>query len=115
MPSKEWKRSERNMADMLGGRRVPITGRQRGSAPDIEHDVFAIEHKYGQRILSSRLKEALEQAQASADHIKSEHKLSKIPLVTFEEKTAAGYPNIKGVFMTVENFIEFSQQGWHFG
>lgn len=102
------------MADMLGGRRVPITGRQRGSAPDIEHDVFAIEHKYGQRILSSRLKEALEQAEAASAHIKSKHKVSKIPLVTFEEKTAPGYPNIKGVFMTVENFIEFSQKGWHF-
>ena len=61
MSDKTWKNSERKMAEALGGQRIPVTGRIRGSAPDIEHDTFAIEHKYGQKILSSRLKTALDQ------------------------------------------------------
>jgi len=34
MPEKRWKRNEREIAKLLGGRRVPITGRK-GS--DIDH------------------------------------------------------------------------------
>ena len=28
----------------------------------------------------------------------------QVPIVTFEEATQAGYPNIKGVFMTLDTF-----------
>ena len=71
MSSREtWKASERRMASLLGGERVPVTGRGRGSAPDIEGVTWAgrrlsIEHKYGRRILSARLGEAIEQAKAA--------------------------------------------------
>lgn len=110
MPNKEWKRSERNMAEALGGRRVPITGRARGDVPDISHDDFAIEHKYGHRILSSRLKTALIQADAAAETL---HKAGgkHIPIVTFEEKSSPGYANIKGVLMTLETFKNLVGQG----
>ena len=101
--SKQWKESERKMAKELGGERVPISGRQRGYAPDIKHDRFAIEHKYGQRILSSRLKEALDQADASVIG-------DQFPIVTFEESTPAGYPNTKGVFMTLETFKQLTRK-----
>jgi hypothetical protein len=37
MSEKWWKRAERRIAEQLGGRRVPESGRQRGDAPDIEH------------------------------------------------------------------------------
>ena len=95
--SKQWKESERKMAKELGGERVPVSGRQRGYAPDIKHDKFAIEHKYGKRILSSRIKEALDQAEKSVVG-------NQLPIVTFEEVTDAGYPNTKGVFMTIDTF-----------
>ena len=101
--SKQWKESERKMAKELGGERVPVSGRQRGYAPDIKHDRFAIEHKYGQRILSSRLKEALDQSEASVVG-------DQIPIVTFEEVTDAGYPNTKGVFMTLETFKQLTRK-----
>jgi hypothetical protein len=34
---KDWKQAERRIADLLGGQRIPVTGRQRGDTPDIEH------------------------------------------------------------------------------
>jgi hypothetical protein len=65
-----WKASERRMAARMGGERVPVSGRQRGDQPDISGASIAgiplsIEHKYGQRILSARLHEALDQAEAA--------------------------------------------------
>ena len=54
----------------MGGTRVPVSGRQRGDQPDIAGATIAgiplsIEHKYGRRILSARLHEALDQAEAA--------------------------------------------------
>jgi hypothetical protein len=65
-----WKKSERRMAARMGGERVPVSGRQRGDQPDIAGATIAaiplsIEHKYGRRILSARLHEALDQADAA--------------------------------------------------
>ena len=62
--SKTWKEIERKVARFLGGERVPITGRIRGSAPDIEHDVLSIEGKHRER-LPFWLKDAMNQAEAS--------------------------------------------------
>ena len=45
MSEKAWKRSERRIAELLGGRRVPVSGRQRGATPDVEHDALSIEVK----------------------------------------------------------------------
>ena len=105
--SKQWKASERKFAKELGGEelgveRVPVSGRIRGYAPDIKHPLYAIEHKYGKRILSSRLKEALDQAEKSVVG-------DQVPIVTFEEVTQAGYPNIKGVFMTLDTFKDITK------
>ncbi len=61
---KPWKRTERRVADMLGGERVPVTGRQRGSAPDISHDWLSIECKH-RKTLPAWLFDALAQAEAS--------------------------------------------------
>ena len=46
MPDKAWKRAERTIAEMLNGKRVPVSGRQRGATPDIEHNDFSIEVKH---------------------------------------------------------------------
>ena len=58
------------MAARMGGIRVPVSGRQRGDQPDIAGASIAgiplsIEHKYGRRILSARLHDALDQAEAA--------------------------------------------------
>lgn len=60
-----WKRTERAVAHLLGGRRVPVTGRARGDVPDVEHERLAIEVKHWSR-LPARVVEALEQAEAAA-------------------------------------------------
>ena len=91
------------MAEALGGVRVPITGRQRGSAPDIAHSIYAIEHKYGGRLLSARLHEAVEQALASAVE-----QAGRIPLVTLEEHKPGRLKNECFVLMRLEDFLELT-------
>lgn len=65
MSEKGWKRCERKIAEILGGRRVPVSGRQRGDRPDIDHDVLSVEAKYRQSI-PKWLLDALQQAEASS-------------------------------------------------
>jgi hypothetical protein len=60
-----WKQAERRVAELLGGRRVPVSGRARGDSPEVEHPTLAIEVKSCRR-LPGWLEEALEQAEASA-------------------------------------------------
>ena len=42
---KDWKACERKVAALLGGKRVPVSGRARGHSPDIEHERLSIEVK----------------------------------------------------------------------
>ena len=87
------------MAEALGGTRVPVSGRGRGSVPDIEHTLFAIEHKAG-AVLSSRLQTALEQAKAAAVGTR------KTPLVTIDHSRPQDpRGNIKVVMMTLDDFV----------
>jgi len=60
-----WKRTERAIAATLGGQRIPVTGRQRGDAPDIMHDRLSIEVKHRQSV-PAWLTGAMAQAIASA-------------------------------------------------
>lgn len=64
MSNKTWKNVERRIADILGGERVPVTGRQRGSAPDISHTIYSIEVKH-RKSLPEWLHDAMAQANAS--------------------------------------------------
>ena len=57
----QWKATEREVAKRLGGRRVPITGRQRGDVPDVAHPVWSVEVKH-RRVLPSWLHTAMSQA-----------------------------------------------------
>lgn len=59
-----WKSVERAIAAYLGGQRVPITGRIRGSAPDVAHDWLSIEVKH-RRELPAWLYDAMMQAMAA--------------------------------------------------
>lgn len=62
---KDWKTAERRVAEELGGRRVPVSGRQREDAPDVEHPTLSIEVKSRKR-LPAWIRDAIEQAEASA-------------------------------------------------
>lgn len=78
MTDKTWKRAERTVADILGGVRVPITGRIRGSAPDIEHDWLSIEVKHRKR-LPEWIHDAMRQAEASV-------RGSQLPIAVLHEQ-----------------------------
>lgn len=79
MTDKLWKRIERQLAELFGGERVPITGRQRGDVPDIRHHLFSFEVKHRAN-LPGWLHDAMAQAILSMD----EH--HKIPVVVLHEK-----------------------------
>ncbi len=42
---RDWKQAERRIAAILGGRRIPVSGRGRGDNPDIEHPALSVEVK----------------------------------------------------------------------
>ena len=77
MSSGNWKAVERGVAKILGGERVPITGRQRGSAPDIAHKTFSIEVK-NRKSLPDWMHDAMAQAEAS---VRGE----QLPIAIFHE------------------------------
>lgn len=60
-----FKAMERRVAQALGGKRVPVTGRERGDAPDVEHELFSIECKQGARGLPAWFTEGYKQAIAA--------------------------------------------------
>ncbi len=62
---RSWKQCERRVAEILGGRRIPVSGRGRRAAPDIEHPTLSVEVKSRKR-LPAWIKDAVTQAEASA-------------------------------------------------
>ena len=96
-PTSTWKFWERWWALQLGGKRVPVTGRARGSAPDVEHDRYSIEVKYG-RVLSPRLTLGMHQAQAAAVGT------GKTPLLCITHKTAGK--------RDAENYVMLTLADW---
>ena len=63
MPDKPWKRTERTIAALLGGQRLPVSGR--GDRPDVQHPWLAVEVKH-RRTLPQWLLDALRQAEQAA-------------------------------------------------
>lgn len=80
-----WKAAERWWGLQLGGRRVPVTGRQRGDVPDVEHDRYSVEVKAG-KVMSPRLREGMAQAVASATN-------GKVPLLCVTHSVGPGKAN----------------------
>lgn len=62
---RNWKQAERRIAQILGGQRVPVSGRKRGDAPDIEHPTLSIEVK-SRKSIPAWMENALEQAEAAS-------------------------------------------------
>ncbi len=50
MVSNNWKKVEYKVEKMLGGKRVPVSGRARGFKGDVEHPTYFIEVKTGKQI-----------------------------------------------------------------
>ena len=73
-----WKAVERAIAKLLGGRRVPVSGRQRGDAADIEHPFFSVEVKHREG-LPDWILDAMRQAKASQVD-------GKLPMVVLHAK-----------------------------
>ena len=98
--SNTWKQSERDAAETLGGTRVPVTGRHSGNIPDIDHDLFAIEHKYGKRVISATIKKALSQAR------KASESTGRMPIVTIEQAEGPGKKNERLVLLNIQDFAD---------
>ncbi len=62
---RDWKQAERRIAAILGGRRIPVSGRGRGDNPDIEHPALSVEVK-ARASFPAWLEDALKQAELSA-------------------------------------------------
>ena len=62
---RSWKRNESEVAEFIGGERVPVSGRQRGNQPDIKHPWLAVEAKLRMRV-PAWIKTGMEQAEKSA-------------------------------------------------
>ena len=62
---RDWKQVERRIAAILGGRRIPVSGRGRGDNPDIEHPTLSVEVK-ARDGFPAWLEDALRQAEVSA-------------------------------------------------
>jgi hypothetical protein len=77
---KDWKACERRIAELLGGRRVPVSGRTRGDCPDVEHPTLSIECK-SRKKLPAWIEDAMNQAEASA-------KDGRLPVVVLHEDRA---------------------------
>jgi hypothetical protein len=77
--AKTWKKSELAIAKLLGGQRVPITGRARGNVPDVAHPWLAIEVK-SMKNLPSRVLTAMDQAEKSARFERDKFGLRKLPV-----------------------------------
>lgn len=73
-----WKQAEREIAEKLGGKRVPVTGRTLGSAPDIDHADFGLEVKTRES-LPKWLRHAFDQAKACS------RLAGKVPMVVLHE------------------------------
>ncbi len=96
---KDWKACERKIAEILGGVRVPVTGRQRGATPDIEHPTLSIEVK-SRKSLSAWLLDALEQAQAAS-------KDGRLPVAVLHQDRKSYRDAL--VVVRLEDFANFSE------
>jgi hypothetical protein len=63
---KDRKACERRVAELLGGRRIPVSGRVRGYCPDVEHPTLSIECK-SRKKLPAWIEDAMKQAEASVN------------------------------------------------
>jgi Holliday junction resolvase len=94
---KDWKACERRVAELLGGKRVPVSGRTRGDCPDVEHPTLSIECK-SRKKLPAWIEDAMKQAEASA-------KDGRLPVVVLHQDRT---PYVKSLaLLRLENFAYY--------
>ena len=92
MADKLWKQHERRTARLLGGERVPVSGR--GDGPDVAHPWLSIECKH-RRTLPQWLLKALDQAKRAA-------KGEQLPVAILHEQGRRD----SLVVMTLSDFVD---------
>jgi hypothetical protein len=97
-----WKRDESEIARLLGGERVPVSGRQRGYRPDVEHPWLALEVKSWAR-LPGRVAEAMDQAEKAAAFAKRREGVEKLPLAVIHAKGSHRENSL--VVMRLDDFL----------
>lgn len=70
---------ERKFADLLGGKRIPVTGRHDQETPDLDVEDLAVEVK-----ARTKLPELIKKAMTQAETAGIKH--SKVPIAIFHEK-----------------------------
>jgi hypothetical protein len=99
-----WKSVERAIAEHLGGQRVPVSGRTRGWAPDVQHSWLAIEVKSRKSMLLI-LAEMMDQAKKAAVWAKKHGQGDKLPIGVYHV-TGTRIENAY-VFMRLGDFQEY--------
>ncbi len=98
---KDWKACERRVAELLGGRRVPVSGRARGDCPDVEHRTLSIECK-SRKKLPIWIEDAMRQAEVSA-------KDGQLPVVVLHQDRAPYAGSL--VVLRLEDFASHLKKG----
>ena len=97
---KDWKSCERKVATLLGGRRIPVSGRGRGDAPDVEHKCLSVEVK-SRKTIPAWLEDARCQAQASA-------KDGQLPVVVLHQDGCRYVDSL--VVLRLEDFVSYLEK-----
>lgn len=84
MSRKSWKAAELALARYLHGERVPVTGRVRGWAPDIEHQTLSLEVKTRKR-MPLLLRVGMDQAVKAAGWYVRKGKGDRLPVLVIHE------------------------------
>jgi hypothetical protein len=99
-----WKRDESEIARLLGGERVPVTGRQRGYQPDVSHPWLAIECKSVAN-LPQGVAKAMDQAEAAAAWAKHREQRNKLPIAVIHGKSTHRGNSL--VVMRLDDFLDW--------
>lgn len=89
--ARRWKSVERELARRLGAERVPVSGRTRGWAPDLEHPAWALEVKSRQQVCAV-IEEGMDQAVKAAEWAQRRQGVDKMPMVILH-KDGTQYDN----------------------
>jgi len=98
---KDWKQAERRIADILGGRRILVSGRAHGDRPDIEHDALSVEVK-SRKSLPAWIEDAMQQAKAAS-------KNGELPVAVLHED-GKRYTDAL-VVIRLEDFADYVKRG----
>ena len=94
---KDWKACERKVAALLGGKRIPVSGRGRGDNPDVHHELLSIEVK-SRKTIPAWLEDAMRQAEASA-------KDGRLPVVVLHQDHRPHTESL--VLLRLEDFADY--------